>query len=93
MSANGKDEIRHGIIIPEDEFSQDLNASLNELAEKIAKTGLSLSAIARGIRCHWTTVANAANGIPVRFDSYRRIVVFLNKYQEKCNNNILLSND
>jgi hypothetical protein len=94
MSANEKDEIRHGIImIPEADFSQDLKSSLNELSEEIAMTGLSISAIARGTRCHWTTVGNAANGIPVRFDSYRRLMVFLNKLREDNNSKILVSDE
>ena len=68
--------------IPEADFSQDLEAGLNELAAAVARSGLSLSAIARGARCHWETVYHAANGIPVRYDNARRIVYYLRHLNE-----------
>ena len=40
-------------------------------------SGLSIAEIARGTRCHWETVYHAANNIPVRYDSARRIMYYL----------------
>ena len=68
------EDIRH---IPEAEFADDLSMGLDEIACAIQSSGLSISAIARGTRCHWETVSNAAKRIPVRFDSYRRIMYYL----------------
>ena len=70
-------------VIPESEYKADLQQGLNEIAEKIAFSGLNLSEIARGTGCHWSTVYNAANGIPVRFDNARRLVYFLDKNNSK----------
>lgn len=63
--------------IPEAEFAADLSQGLNELSEAIARSGLSLAAIARGTRMHWETVYHAANGIPIRYDSARRLMYYL----------------
>lgn len=63
--------------IPEAEFAADLSIGLNEIAEAIARSGLTLAAIARATRTHWETVYHAAHGIPVRFDSARRIMYYL----------------
>jgi hypothetical protein len=63
--------------IPEAEYAADLAEGLNELSGAILRSGLSISAIARGTRCHWETVYHAANGVPVRFDSARRIMYYL----------------
>lgn len=70
-------EPRH---IPEHEFTEDLSKGLDELSFAILGSGLTIAAIARGTRCHWETVSHAANRIPVRYDSYRRIMYFLNDY-------------
>ena len=67
--------------IPEAEFAADLAAGLAELSTAIRASGLPLAAIARGTRCHWETVYHAANGIPVRFDSARRIMYYLKQYR------------
>lgn len=83
------DSIEKTIYIPEIEFSNDLSYGLNELAEEIAKTGLTIAAIAKATRLHWETVYHAASGIPVRFDSYRRLAFFLDKY----NSNLLSNGD
>ncbi len=64
--------------IPEAEFAADLAQGLDEIAAAIARSGLSLAAIAKGTRCHWETVYHAANGIPIRYDNARRIMYYLN---------------
>ena len=69
--------------IPEAEFAADLAAGLDELRTAIRSSGLSISAIARGTRCHFESVSHAANGIPVRFDTYRRIMYFLKNVNAK----------
>lgn len=66
--------------IPEAEYADDLSMGLDEISVAILGSGLSISAIARGTRCHWETVSNAAKRIPVRYDSYRRIMYFLKQY-------------
>lgn len=71
-----------GRYIPESEFAEDLAASLEAIAAMIARSGLSIAAIARETGLHWQSVANAANGVPVRFDSARRLQYFL-----RVNNN------
>lgn len=63
--------------IPEAEFAADLGEGLNELSSAIKASGLTIAAIARGTRCHWETVYHAANNIPVRYDSARRIMYYL----------------
>ena len=60
-----------------------LGETVKSVPEKIAFSGLNLSEIARGTGCHWSTVYNAANGIPVRFDNARRLVYFLDKNNSK----------
>ena len=64
--------------IPEAEFAADLAQGLEELSTAIKSSGLSIAEIARGTRCHWETVYHAARHIPVRYDSARRIMYFLN---------------
>lgn len=63
--------------IPEAEFAADLAQGLAELSTAIKASGLSIAEIARGTRCHWETVYHAANNIPVRYDSARRILYYL----------------
>ncbi len=63
--------------IPEAEYAADLEEGLSELSTAIRASGLSIAAIARGTRCHWETVYHAANRVPVRFDSARRILFYL----------------
>jgi len=63
--------------IPETEYAADLAEGLAELSGAIRESGLTIAAIARGTRCHWETVYHAANNVPVRFDSARRIMYFL----------------
>ena len=65
--------------IPESEFAADLAEGLSELSTAIKASGMSIAQIARGTRCHWETVYHAANNIPVRYDSARRILYFLGK--------------
>lgn len=68
--------------IPEAEFAADLSIGLNEIAEAIARSGLSLAAIARATRTHWETVYHAAHGIPIRYDNARRIMYYLKSIGE-----------
>ena len=63
--------------IPESEFAADLAEGLSELSTAIKASGLTIAAIARGTRCHWETVYHAANNVPVRYDSARRIMYYL----------------
>ena len=70
-------EPRH---IPEHEYADDLSKGLDEISFAILSSGLPILTIAKATRCHWNTVHNAANRIPIRFDSYRRIMYFLNDY-------------
>lgn len=63
--------------IPEAEFAADLAEGLAELSTAIKASGLSIAQIARGTRCHWETVYHAANNVPVRYDSARRILYYL----------------
>ena len=63
--------------IPEAEFAADLAQGLDGIAEAIARSGLSLAAIARATRTHWETVYHAAHGIPIRYDNARRIMYYL----------------
>lgn len=63
--------------IPEAEYAADLAEGLAELSTAIKDSGMTIAAIARGTRCHWETVYHAANGIPVRYDSARRIMYYL----------------
>lgn len=69
--------MKEGRRIPETEYAADLAEGLAELSTAIQASGLSIAAIARGTRCHWETVYHAANNIPVRFDSARRIAYYL----------------
>ena len=64
--------------IPEAEFAADLAQGVEELSSAIRASGLPIAEIARGTRCHWETVYHAANRVPVRYDSARRIMYFLN---------------
>lgn len=68
--------------IPEAEYAADLVQGLNELSSAIKMSGLSISAIARGTRCHWETVYHAANNVPVRYDNARRILYYLKSIDE-----------
>lgn len=69
-----EDQAKH---IPETEYAADLACGLDELSDAIRSSGLSIAAIARGTRCHWGTIHHAANKIPVRYDSVRRIMYYL----------------
>ena len=63
--------------IPETAFAEDLAKGLGEIAQAVGASGLTIAEIARGTRCHWETVYHASKGIPVRYDSARRILYFL----------------
>ncbi len=68
--------------ISEAEYAADLAQGLTELSDAIKRSGLTIADVARGTRCHWNTVYNAVRKVPVRFDSARRIMYFLNKTTE-----------
>lgn len=63
--------------IPEHEYADDLSRGLDEISFAVLSSGLTISAIAKATRTHWQTVQHAANRIPIRYDSYRRIMYFL----------------
>lgn len=63
--------------ITEAEFRADLDSALTALSERIAGSGLTIAEIARGTRMRWETVYHAAQKIPVRYDSARRIEYYL----------------
>ena len=63
--------------ITEAEYQADLDGALTALSERIAASGLTIAAIARGTRMRWETVYHASKKIAVRFDSARRIEYYL----------------
>lgn len=69
--------MNEGRRIPESEYAADLAEGLAELSTAIRGSGLTIAAIARATRCHWETVYHAAHGVPVRYDSARRIMYYL----------------
>ena len=68
--------------VSEWEYAEDLRKRLQEIADGIAESGLSYSAIARACRVGWWVVRNASKGIPVRYDSAARIGYFLGVWKE-----------
>ena len=78
-----------GRYITEQEYSDDLAASLDALAAMIARSGLSIAEIARGTRMRWDTVAHAANWVPVRYDNARRLLYFLRVYNDEPDTKIV----
>lgn len=83
VGASEADIIADSCIVPEAEYRADLENGLNEIAEGIARAGVSISALARGARVGWETAYHAANGIPVRYENARRIALFVEKVNSK----------
>lgn len=69
--------------IPESEYTAFVDELLLDIQRKIARSGLTISEIARGTRMKWTTVYNASQGVAVRIESACRIVYFLQKAKEE----------
>lgn len=69
--------------IPEIEFNDYVGDVLLNLQRKIARSGLSISEIAKGTRMKWGTVYNASQGVPVRVESMCRIIYFLDQVKEE----------
>lgn len=69
--------------IPEQEYTDYTENILHEIQRMIARSGLTISEIARGTRMKWTTVYNASQGVAVRMESACRIVYFLEKAKDE----------
>ena len=69
--------------IPESEYVAHLDGVLQDLARRIARSGLSISHIARETRMTRNTVTNATQGIPISVVNACRIVYFLDQYQQE----------
>ena len=68
--------------IPESEYIAHLDGVLQDLARRIADSGLSLSEIAKGTRMSRSTVRVAALGEPVSFVNAQRIIYYLDQGQQ-----------
>lgn len=69
--------------VPETEYMAFKEARLLDLQRKIARSGLSISQIAKGTRMKWSTVDRAAQGLPVRMEVACRIEYFIKKVVEQ----------
>lgn len=69
--------------IPEQEYTAYTEEILHDIQRRIARSGLTISEIARGTRMKWTTVYNASQGVAVRIESACRIVYFLDKHKQE----------
>ena len=69
--------------IPESEYTAHLDGVLLDLAKRIARSGLSLSQIARGTRMSRNTVHNASQGVPVSFTNACRLYYYLQQQNEE----------
>lgn len=69
--------------IPEHEYMAHQEGVLEDLAWRIARSGLSTSEIARETRMTRSTVYNASQGIPVSFTNACRLYYFLQEYQNE----------
>lgn len=63
--------------IPESEYVDCCDRFLQELAQAIAFSGLTISQIAKGTRLRWATVYNASQGVGIRMENAIRIRHFL----------------
>lgn len=71
------------LYISEQEFAEDLNRRLQEMARAVAFSGLTLSEIAAAARVKWDTVYKVSQGRPVRMDNAARILHFLEVYKQR----------
>lgn len=71
--------------IPESEFIAYTEGVLHEVQRAIARSGLTISEIAKGTRMKWSTVYNASQGVAVRIESACRIIYFLQRQKENEN--------
>ena len=69
--------------IPESEYIAYLDGVLQDLAKRIARSGLTTSEIARETRMTRSTVYNASQGIPVSFTNACRLYYFLQEQNEE----------
>lgn len=79
--------------IPESEYRNDYQRTLHELANLIARSGISLAEIAKGTRLKWDTVYAASQGRAIRMENASRIRYYLtqasgNQEQENNQNGI-----
>ena len=82
-------QLRH---IPEAEYTAYHQQCLLDLAREIARSGFSLSEIARGCRMKWDTVYAASQGRSVRVDNMFRIMYFLRSHNRETTENGHASN-
>ena len=68
--------------IPESEYIAHLDGVLQDLAKRIADSGLSHRQIAQGTRMSRSTVRVAAMGEPVSFVNAQRIIYYLDQGQQ-----------
>ena len=68
--------------IPEGDYVAHFERVRQELARRIAYSGLSLAEIARGTRMKWDTVYAASQGRPIRMENAARIEYFLYRQRE-----------
>lgn len=68
--------------ISEEDFSSHTEQLLQDLARRIAFSGFTISEIARATRMNWKTIFAASQGTPVRFDSYARLLCFLDRCED-----------
>lgn len=70
------------LYITEQEFADDLDRRLQEMARAVAFSGLTLSEIATAARVKWDTVYKVSQGRPVRMDNAARILHFLEVHKQ-----------
>ena len=70
------------LYISEQEFAEDLDRRLQEMARAVAFSGLTLSEIATAARVKWDTVYKVSQGRPVRMDNAARILHFLEVHKQ-----------
>ena len=69
--------------IPDSEYTAYLDGVLQDLAKRIARSGLSLSEIARGTRMSRNTVHNASQGVPISLTNSCRLYYYLQQQNEE----------
>jgi len=71
--------------IPETDYIAHFARIRQELARRIAFSGLTLAEIAKATRMKWDTVYAASQGRPVRMENAARIQYFLDKIAPQLN--------
>ena len=67
------------IHITEAEFIAYEDKTLNDFAQLIRDSGVSLYEIAKGCNLSWETVKAASTGVPLKFSSQCRIRMYIEK--------------